>query len=105
MSYTIERYPAGPLDTNGYLLIDGDECLVIDPSLNSTTLLFDIKEHNLKPLAILLTHGHFDHFLGIDFLRMCRVSRRRQGDHVRDCESGENVYESSLWLRVRNDLS
>ena len=65
MSYTIERYPAGPLDTNGYLIIEGDQCLIIDPSLNPHTLIFDIKERNLTPQAILLTHGHFDHFLGI----------------------------------------
>ena len=59
MSYTIERYPAGPLDTNGYLII------IVDPSLNPHSLIFDIKERMLTPLAILLTHGHFDHFLGI----------------------------------------
>ena len=65
MSYQIERFPAGPLDTNGYLIIDGSTCLVVDPSLNSTSLIFYIKENKLSISAIVLTHGHFDHFLGI----------------------------------------
>ena len=65
MSYTIERYSAGPLDTNGYLIIEGDQCLIVDPSLNPHSLIFDIKEQMLTPVAIVLTHGHFDHFLGI----------------------------------------
>lgn len=61
----IKRYTAGPLETNGYLLRRGDTLLVVDPSFNSAELISDIKELDLKLDAVLLTHGHFDHFLGI----------------------------------------
>lgn len=64
-SYEIKRYIAGPLETNGYLLVDGKSALVLDPSFNSMQLIDDIKEAGLHIEAVVLTHGHFDHFLGI----------------------------------------
>jgi hydroxyacylglutathione hydrolase len=61
----IERFPAGPLDTNGYLISENEHCLVVDPSLHSHAVIARIKELSLTIDAILLTHSHFDHYLGI----------------------------------------
>ncbi len=62
----IEQFPAGPLDTNGYLVMNNqNEGLIIDPSLNSDNLINYIQKNEITPLAIILTHGHFDHYLGI----------------------------------------
>ncbi len=61
----VTPFPAGPLDTNGYLLVLGDDALVIDPSYNSSALIDYIKSNKLTLCAVLLTHGHFDHYLGI----------------------------------------
>lgn len=48
--------------SNSYLVISGDECAVIDPSTP-----YDEDVLVGKALRyILLTHGHFDHFLEID---------------------------------------
>lgn len=51
----------GPLQTNCYFVLNGKECLVIDPATNSKKILEFAKENNVKIKAILLTHGHFDH--------------------------------------------
>jgi hydroxyacylglutathione hydrolase len=40
---------------------DDDTCLVIDPGLDEFEIDNRISELRLKPLAILSTHGHFDH--------------------------------------------
>jgi hydroxyacylglutathione hydrolase len=60
----IKNYPVGPLETNCYHVIceSSNESVVIDPGGVSDSLIRDISERNL--IAILLTHGHFDHIGG-----------------------------------------
>ncbi len=62
----IERFPAGPLDTNGYLVSENGKCLAIDPSLNPTGMINAIKSQGLTVEAVVLTHAHFDHYLGTE---------------------------------------
>ncbi|MCU0359119.1 MAG: MBL fold metallo-hydrolase [Bacteroidia bacterium] len=49
--------------SNSYLICDKKEntCIVVDPGLDADILLASIKTSGLQPLAILSTHGHFDH--------------------------------------------
>lgn len=37
------------------------ECLVVDPGLDTDALEQAIREAKLQPIAVLATHGHFDH--------------------------------------------
>lgn len=65
-----QRIPLGILQTNCYLLVGNNhECIVIDPGDEGDKLLSIINEQKLKPLAILLTHAHFDHIGAVDTLR------------------------------------
>lgn len=59
----VEQYVVGPVQTNCYFAINDDtkEVLVIDPGASAVQLADKIKEEAMKPVAILLTHGHFDH--------------------------------------------
>lgn len=59
----VEQYVVGPVMTNCYLAVneDSNEVLVIDPGDAADLLIKKIKEKNLIPAAVLLTHGHFDH--------------------------------------------
>jgi len=58
---------------NGYTisLRDGGPCWVIDPGLppQASEILAHIRERDLKPDAIVLTHAHADHIAGIDEVR------------------------------------
>jgi glyoxylase-like metal-dependent hydrolase (beta-lactamase superfamily II) len=65
MLMILEHFVVGMLQTNCYLLGDPKthEGVVIDPGGDSDRIIRGIKEHNLKLVAILLTHGHFDHVL------------------------------------------
>jgi hydroxyacylglutathione hydrolase len=62
----IYRIPCGPIQTNSYLLEKTPEniCWVIDPAEGEPIIRL-IQQHNLTLSGILLTHGHFDHILGI----------------------------------------
>jgi glyoxylase-like metal-dependent hydrolase (beta-lactamase superfamily II) len=44
----------------------GEECIVIDPGLGVEDRLDEIlREDRLKPVAVLLTHGHLDHTFSV----------------------------------------
>jgi hydroxyacylglutathione hydrolase len=60
----IAGFPAGPWGTNCYVVATGpgSECVVIDPGKDATAGVADlVREHRLKPVSVLLTHGHVDH--------------------------------------------
>lgn len=67
MDLKIEKFVTGPIETNTYVVsYDTQKCIVIDPSSECDALLEHIKNSNGKITAICLTHGHFDHFMGIE---------------------------------------
>ena len=60
----IAGFPAGPWGTNCYVAATGpgNECVVIDPGKDAAEGVAEVvREHRLKPVAVLVTHGHVDH--------------------------------------------
>jgi hydroxyacylglutathione hydrolase len=60
----IAGFPAGPWGTNCYVVADapGSECVVIDPGKDAAQGVAEVvREHRLKPVAVLVSHGHVDH--------------------------------------------
>lgn len=66
----IEQYCVGQVQTNCYFAINEEtqEMLVIDPGDFAQLLAEKIKQKGLKPKAVLLTHGHFDHAMAAEEL-------------------------------------
>lgn len=64
----VEKFVTGIISTNCYLAINEEtkQTVVIDPAACPSYLMSHIKSEGLKVEAILLTHGHFDHIMGID---------------------------------------
>ena len=63
----IRRMPVGQIGTNCYLLedLDAKTCAVIDPGDQANDIAREIDKAGLTPKMILVTHGHFDHVLGV----------------------------------------
>jgi hydroxyacylglutathione hydrolase len=61
-----KKIVTGQLEVNTYVVprANGD-CLVIDPSDHCRDVVNYLQKEKLRPIAILLTHGHFDHIMGI----------------------------------------
>ncbi|MFD2115424.1 MBL fold metallo-hydrolase [Paenibacillus yanchengensis] len=69
ITFTVETYELGPLQTNCYVLIAPDnKAVIVDPGMNPARLLERIK--GLQVEAILLTHAHFDHMGGVEQVRV-----------------------------------
>ena len=62
----IKRVVVGDLETNCYLLIKDNDCLVIDPGDEYKKIVNEINDLSCK--GILLTHHHFDHVGAVDDL-------------------------------------
>jgi hydroxyacylglutathione hydrolase len=64
----IERFVTGPIETNTYVVSkDGVlSCLVIDPSSGCARVLAYVERRGLRVEAVCLTHGQFDHVLGVE---------------------------------------
>ena len=64
----IEKFVLGSMGTNCYLLINEEtkEMVVVDPATYPDYLVSHVKTNGYTPKAILLTHAHFDHVMGID---------------------------------------
>lgn len=66
----IEQMELGPVQTNCYLVSNADkECLIFDPGEEAPKIKGLLKKRGFTPLAILLTHAHFDHIGAVDDLR------------------------------------
>ncbi|MDH6122790.1 MBL fold metallo-hydrolase [Kitasatospora sp. GAS204B] len=64
----IAGFPAGAWGTNCYLVAPaaGEECVIVDPGMDATEgVEAMIREHRLKPVAVVLTHGHIDHVASV----------------------------------------
>ena len=64
----IKTIPVGMLETNCYIVTDEDskKCAIIDPGADSNEILDYIESNNLTPVAVFLTHGHYDHHMALE---------------------------------------
>jgi glyoxylase-like metal-dependent hydrolase (beta-lactamase superfamily II) len=70
----IAGFPSAATDTNCWVVAagPGEQCIVVDPGIGVTGQLDEvIAEHRLHPVAVLLTHGHFDHTFSV--LPVCQA--------------------------------
>lgn len=67
----VERLVVGPYQTNCYIL--GNEetssAWIIDPGNDAQTIIRHLDQRNVTPVAILLTHSHWDHITAVGDLK------------------------------------
>ncbi len=70
----IKKFAVNPLQENSYVVSDeSGSCIFIDPGFyfeeEHEALKQYVADNQLKPVMIANTHCHFDHILGVEFLR------------------------------------
>ena len=64
----VTGFPAGAFAANCYLVAPapGEECVIIDPGQDAERGIEELLDrYRLKPIAVLLTHGHIDHMWSV----------------------------------------
>ncbi|SDO60712.1 MBL fold metallo-hydrolase [Actinacidiphila guanduensis] len=64
----IAGFPAGAWGTNCYVVAPaaGEECVIVDPGHQAAQGVEDtLAKHRLKPVAVVLSHGHIDHVASV----------------------------------------
>lgn len=62
----IKHYPLNQMGTNCYFVYDDEKALIIDPSGEPEIIFEEIENLNVKVMAILLTHAHWDHIIALE---------------------------------------
>lgn len=59
----IQTFVVGPLQSNSYLVVDerSRQAAVIDPGMESESVLEAVRREGLRVESVIITHGHFDH--------------------------------------------
>ena len=66
----VERMVVEPVHTNVYAFATAKkECIVIDPGADGPAIVRRLEAMNMKPKAILLTHGHLDHSSAVRYIQ------------------------------------
>lgn len=65
----LNKLALGPLGTNCYIVHSNNEAIIFDPGGDGDKLVNWLDENNMSPVAVLLTHAHFDHIGAVDHIR------------------------------------
>lgn len=93
----IDVIVVGPIAANCWILELPDDgtassrpCAVIDPGGDPAAIIARLRRSNLRPVLVLITHGHFDHVAGLsgllDGLRQGGLQRPEICIHRADAE-------------------
>lgn len=66
----IHTFSLGELQANCYLLENEGKAIIIDPADDGSFLLEEVLRKNLELVALLATHGHFDHVMAVGEIQM-----------------------------------
>ncbi len=73
MSFHVESLTVNPFAENTYVIVREGQALIVDPGFfyqaEFDRLLRILETHGAEPVAVLQTHAHIDHILGIPMVR------------------------------------
>ena len=100
----VDQYVVGSVQTNCYFAINEEtkEVLIIDPGACAGQLAERVRTEGLHPVAVLLTHGHFDHAEGAQ--ELAGEFDIQIYVHEDDRETLENPKLNVSWLMGKSEV-
>nr|WP_199156622.1 MBL fold metallo-hydrolase [Pedobacter sp. ASV2] len=98
-----------PIDSITYIISNprNNQAIVIDPGTENDVRISDyLAENNLKLIYIFLTHEHFDHILGVNFLRLnfpevSVVSSQKTSERLSNPKKNLAIFHNQINLLVK----
>lgn len=113
----VDQYVVGQVQTNCYFAVNAEtkEMVVIDPGASAKQLAMKAKENGYTPVAVLLTHGHFDHAGGAEeFADMFQIPiyahemerETLETPALSQCSwlGEEKAYRADIWLKDEQEI-
>lgn len=101
----LEQFIFNPFSESTYVVYDDNtkECVIIDPGCSNageeSQLFGFVDSHRLKPLMVIVTHGHIDHILGNN-----KVKQRYQIEVAAHPDTHDDITQAkrqAVWLGFR----
>ncbi|MFG6494198.1 MBL fold metallo-hydrolase [Fictibacillus sp. UD] len=105
-----KKLTVGPVQENTYIIYNtNNEAIVIDPGSESKKIIQAIESLKVKPLAILLTHAHFDHIGAVDDVRdkyqIPLYIHKKESDWLSNTKkNGSNHFGQSITAKAASHL-
>lgn len=93
----VQKIVVGIYVTNSYIVsgrVSG-RCILIDPADDAERMIAQLAAQKLTPEAVLLTHGHYDHFLAVPALQE-KWPELPVFCHLRDCPEEKEEYDMGM---------
>ncbi|MCI8465601.1 MAG: MBL fold metallo-hydrolase [Lachnospiraceae bacterium] len=89
------------LGTNCYFIenMETDEVIIVDPADDAEAIKGWCLNHQKKPVAVLLTHGHYDHILAAEELRKAFSIRICVAEAEKELLENASMNLSAAWSR------
>ncbi|MFX1391096.1 MAG: MBL fold metallo-hydrolase [Promethearchaeota archaeon] len=102
----LKRLIVGPLGTNSYLFgsTKTNEIVIIDIGGDPETIINTIEKLGVKPISLLLTHGHYDHTLKLG--KILRYFSIPLMFNKKEYDSGiYNTKQADRWLKEGDSIN
>lgn len=66
---SIKQIVTGPVQANCYLISNQEFLIIVDPGEDAAIIQAEIDKTTCKPVAIILTHTHYDHIGAVEAIR------------------------------------
>lgn len=66
----VQQIVTGTIEENCYIIYKGTDALIVDPGDETSKIKNEIEELGVRPIAIILTHTHFDHIGSLEDIRV-----------------------------------
>lgn len=94
----IKKIITGMIEENCYIIHDGQDALIVDPGDETSKIKNEIEELAVRPLAVILTHAHYDHIGALEDIRTdysipVYISEKEQ-DWLSDPQKNLSIYST-----------